>query len=105
MKITIIHVNRHTNLRNRKHNTREPEIAVRNGRSGKADYAHSVDILDAQGNVVASIGSHHDKPLPCGATIWLECKFGVTLHKEANDGTAVLHEGSDQLPEKLDDGA
>ncbi len=89
MKKTIVHVNRHVVLRNKKSKTNEPEIAVRNGRSGKADYAHSVDIVDESGNIVASIGSHRDKPLSCGATIWIECNYPVVIHREADNGHPV----------------
>lgn len=56
---------------------KEPEIAVRKTKSGKAVYKDSVKILDKNGEVVAVLASNKDKPLPCGATIWLECKYDV----------------------------
>ncbi len=77
----IVHVNRHVVLKNRKNGTKEPEIAVRHGKSGQAVYAHSVDILDKDQNTVATI-ARSDTPLSCGARIWIECYYGVQTHDD-----------------------
>ncbi len=87
MKPVIVHVNRHTITKNKKNKANDPAIAVRRSRSAKADYSRTVDILDQDGNVVATIGSHLDNPLPCGATIYIECYHGVRSHNE------TLHDG------------
>lgn len=94
----LVHVNRHTITRNKRNGTNEPDIAVRRGRSSKAEYANSVDILDANGNVVATIGSHRDRPLPCGATVWLECLYGVAMHVESSGDSDLPSDGSGELP-------
>lgn len=74
---TVIHVNRHVVTKNRRNGIHEPPLSVRHGRSGRATYAHRVQIIDAEGNTIASVISRPDKPLKCGATVWIETEAVV----------------------------
>lgn len=72
---TRIHVNQHVIKRNAKTGEREPVITVKQGR--KNTYAHKVTI---QGpcDVVYS----PDKPLGCGAKVWIETDSDVTIDNQ-----------------------
>jgi hypothetical protein len=67
-----IHVNQHKIRANKKHGTNEPVITVKTYKSN--DYAHEVNIL-GESKVVYS----PDKPLSCGARVWIETDAEVTL--------------------------
>lgn len=42
-------------------------------KSGKRNsYAHQANILDKEGNVIASVIYRPDNPLKCGARVWIE---------------------------------
>lgn len=101
-KPTIVHVNRHTINRNKRNDTDEPDMVVRTSRSAKPRYGRSVDVLDKDGNVVATLSSHRDRPLSCGATVWLECKYGVALRGEVRNDDSERTETGRVLPEKSD---
>lgn len=64
-----IHVNKHKIASNLKHGTDDPVITAKTYKSN--DYAKQVDILDEQGNVVASLVQEMDKPLSCGARVYI----------------------------------
>ena len=61
----IIHVNQHVIKSNRKHDKREPVLTVKTYKSN--EYAHEVHI-DGPCSIIYS----PDKPLSCGATVWIE---------------------------------
>lgn len=63
---TIIHVNQHVIHKNKKTGEREPPIAVRKGKYGKSKYTNEF-IIDKIRVIYSP-----DKPLPCGATVWIE---------------------------------
>lgn len=44
--------------------------------------AHSADILDKDGNVVARVIHSPHKPLSCGARVWIESYHGVKTNTE-----------------------
>lgn len=72
---TIIHVNQHVIRSNLKSGDNEPALTVRRGRNGKnAKRAYEV-ILHGPSVVVSS----PDKPLPCGARVWVETHGAVEL--------------------------
>ena len=60
-----IHVNQHIIKSNRKHDKHEPVLTVKTYKSN--DYAHEV-MIDGPCTVVYN----PDKPLSCGATVWIE---------------------------------
>jgi hypothetical protein len=64
-KLSRIHVNKHVIAKNRKHGLNFPPISIKRGKMNI--YAHSVDILGASKVVYSP-----DKPLKCGARLWIE---------------------------------
>ena len=67
-----IHINQHVIKANHKNNERNPVITVKTYKSN--DYAHEVQIL-GESKVVYS----PDKPLSCGAKVWIETDAEVIL--------------------------
>lgn len=67
---SIIHVNQHIIKRNAKTGEREPTLTVKQGR--KNTYASEVRI-DGPSRIVYS----PDKPLSCGAKVWIETESPV----------------------------
>ena len=77
---TIIHVNQHVIKANRKHGTNKPVLTVKTYKSNK--YAHEVTI-DGPSKVIY----RPDKPLSCGAQVWIECDGEVILTTRGSDAT------------------
>lgn len=75
---TIIHVNQHVIRRNAKTGGNEPVLTVKNYKTNT--YAHIVHI-DGPSNVIYS----PDKPLSCGAKVWIETTSPVTIKETQND--------------------
>ena len=69
---TIVHVNQHAIRRNIKAEEREPVLTVKTYKSNT--YAHEVSI-DGPSKVVYS----PDKPLSCGARVWIETESKVEI--------------------------
>ncbi len=67
-----IHINQHKIRSNKKNNTNEPVITVKTSKSN--DYAHEVEI-QGPSKVIYS----PDKPLSCGARVWIETDEKVVL--------------------------
>ena len=67
-----IHINQHKIRSNKKNGTKEPVITVKTSKSN--DYAHEVKI-EGPSKVVYS----PNKPLPCGARVWIETEEKVVL--------------------------
>ncbi len=68
----IIHINQHVIRSNRKTGAREPVITVKTYKSNS--YAKEV-LINGPCRIVYS----PDKPLPCGATVWIETNEDVDL--------------------------
>jgi len=73
-----IHVNQHAIRRNRKNGTSDPVITVKTYKDNR--YCHSVDI-HGPSRVVYS----PDKPLSCGARVWIETDAEISLHTNERD--------------------
>lgn len=71
---TIVHVNQHAIRRNIRAGTKEPVLTVKTYKSNT--YAHEVRI-DGPSMVVYS----PDKPLSCGARVWIETEAEVEILK------------------------
>lgn len=69
---TIIHVNQHAIRRNIKAEVKEPVLTVKTYKSNT--YAHEVDIKGPSKLVYSP-----DKPLSCGARVWLETESEVEI--------------------------
>lgn len=75
---TIIHVNNHKIKSNAKNSENEPVLTCKTHKSN--DYAHEVEII-SNGKVVAKVVYRPDKPLSCGARVWIETQEEVRLIK------------------------
>jgi hypothetical protein len=69
---TIIHVNQHEIKANNKNGTNNPVLTVKTYKSNT--YAHRVKI-NGESEIVYS----PDKPLSCGARVWIETQADVTI--------------------------
>lgn len=69
---TIIHVNQHAVRRNIKAETKEPVLTVKTYKSNT--YAHEVEIAGPSRVVYSP-----DKPLSCGARVWIETESDVEI--------------------------
>ena len=71
---TFIHVNQHVIKSNRKNEVEEPVLTVKTYKSNT--YAHEVNIK-GDSKIVYS----PDKPLSCGAHVWIETQSEVEIVK------------------------
>lgn len=67
---TIVHVNQHVIKANRKTGATRPVLTVKRGK--RNTYAHEAVIVDSLGNELARVVYRPDKPLSCGAHVWIE---------------------------------
>lgn len=67
---TIIHVNQQSIQKNRKNNTQNPVITCKTYKSN--EYADEVIIYGQDGLEAARIVHSPNKPLSCGARVWIE---------------------------------
>ena len=71
---TIIHVNQHNIRKNIKNDNLLPVLTVKTYKSN--DYAHEVEIKGS-----SKIIYRPDKPLSCGARVWIETESEVIVLK------------------------
>lgn len=71
---TIIHVNQHVIKSNRKNGSQDPVLTVKTYKENK--YAHEVEI-----NGPSKVVYSPDKPLSCGAHVWIETQGEVKIIK------------------------
>jgi hypothetical protein len=76
---TIIHVNQHVVKSNIKTGEREPVLTVKTYKTNT--YANEVEIK-GDSKVVYS----HDKPLSCGARVWIETEGEVIIKNQGEQG-------------------
>lgn len=69
---TIIHVNQHVIKANTKNGENNPALTVKTYKSNT--YAHSVEILGP-----STVVHSPDKPLSCGARVWIETESEVVV--------------------------
>lgn len=79
-----IHVNQHKIRSNKKHRENEPVLTCKTSKSN--DYGHEVAIYDDNGNEVARVIYRPNKPLSCGARVWIETKNDVSVFHMDEDG-------------------
>jgi len=68
---TLIHVNQHKIKANAKHGTNEPVLTIKTYKSNR--YAHQATI-----NGPSRVVYRPQKPLSCGAKVWVETEAEVT---------------------------
>lgn len=71
---TRIHVNQH-NIRANSKGADLPVITVKDYRENRK--VNRAEIVGPQGEIVASVVYSPDKPLPCGAKVWIETDLQV----------------------------
>ena len=74
---TIIHVNQHVIKKNRKSGNEDPVLTVKTYKSNT--YGHEAVLFDKEGNEVATVIYRPNKPLPCGAHVWIETQNPVDV--------------------------
>lgn len=87
---TIIHVNQHKIKSNAKNNEREPVLTCKTYKSNS--YGHEAEILDNQGNITAKVIYSPDKPLSCGAKVWIETENPVRVVTETGNQSNPMNE-------------
>jgi hypothetical protein len=73
----IIHVNQHVIKKNSKTGERKPVITCKTYKENT--YGSSVIIKDSSGNEVARVIYSPDKPLSCGAKVWIETNNEIEI--------------------------
>jgi hypothetical protein len=76
-RLKRIHVNQHIIRRNRKESAGEPPLTVKVSRENLR--AHRVEIHGP-----AEVLYSPDRPLPCGATVWIETRSPVAVHLDSD---------------------
>ena len=76
----IIHINQHIIKSNSKNNTNDPVITCKTYKSN--EYANSLEIKDKDNVTIAKLIYSPDKPLSCGAKVWIETEATVVLNNE-----------------------
>tara|TARA_R110000803_G_scaffold45085_2_gene95157 strand:+ start:300 stop:530 length:231 start_codon:yes stop_codon:yes gene_type:complete len=71
---TILHVNQH-NIRANSKGKDLPVLTVKDYKQNRK--CNQALIKDAEGNVVAKLIYRPDKPLSCGAKVWIETELNV----------------------------
>ena len=72
--LTRIHVNQHNIRANRKGGDL-PVITIKDYKHNRK--ANEARVVDAQGQTVCKVVYRPDKPLPCGAKVWIETELEV----------------------------
>jgi len=85
-KIARIHVNQHVIKANAKNGENNPIFTIKQG--GKNTYAHNVKVKGEMELVYSP-----DKPLSCGAKVWIETKGNIEV-----DGEILSAYASDEEP-------
>jgi hypothetical protein len=80
---TIIHVNQHVIKANRKNEVNDPVLTVKTYKENR--YAHEVEVLGPSRIVYSP-----DKPLSCGAHVWIETQSEVVIAPTDEDYLAAL---------------
>lgn len=76
---TIIHVNQSVIRANKKNGVENPVLTCKTYKENI--YAKELEILDESGSVVAKVVYSPDKPLSCGARVWIETHHEVRVTK------------------------
>ena len=73
----IIHINQHKIRSNQKTGDREPVITCKTYKDNT--YGHSVSVMDKDGIEACKIVYSPDKPLSCGARVWIETQNKIKI--------------------------
>jgi len=73
---TRIHINQH-NIRANTKGAKLPVITVKDYKMNRK--TNAAEILDSSGRIIARVIYSPDKPLSCGAKVWIETEHGVNV--------------------------
>jgi len=76
-RIKRIHINQHAIKKNQKHGTQDPVITCKTGKENLK--GRRLIIYDEEGNDLAVVVYRPEKPLSCGARVWIETKMPVSV--------------------------
>tara|TARA_R110001592_G_scaffold325313_1_gene605237 strand:+ start:582 stop:809 length:228 start_codon:yes stop_codon:yes gene_type:complete len=71
---TIIHVNQH-NIKANAKGGKVPVLTVKDYKTNRK--VNRADVVDEHGKIVATVVYSPDKPLSCGAKVWIETQLEV----------------------------
>jgi|TARA_R110002126_G_scaffold5746_7_gene30737 hypothetical protein len=71
---TIIHVNQH-NIKANAKGAKVPVLTVKDYKTNRK--VNRADVVDEHGKIVATVVYSPDKPLSCGAKVWIETQLEV----------------------------
>ena len=98
-KIARIHVNQHVIKANAKNGENNPIFTIKQG--GKNTYAFNVKVKGEMELVYSP-----DKPLSCGAKVWIETRGDIVLDKSSDtkdlSPTKLIASPTSQLVKKID---
>ncbi len=81
---TIIHINQHNIKHNRKPENTDKKAVITVKTYKTTTYANFVSIVDEDGKEIAKVVYSPDKPLSCGAHVWIEADASnVVVHEES----------------------
>jgi hypothetical protein len=80
--IKRIHINKHK-IRANKSKPYKPVISCKTSKENI--YGNNVKILDGDGNVVAEVIYSPDKPLSCGAKVWIETRNQIIVRNSKDE--------------------
>ena len=76
--INRIHVNQHVIRANGKTGDRNPVLTAKSSKGNQK--GNLIQILDKSGEIVACVVYSPDKPLPCGAKVWIETTNPIEIY-------------------------
>ena len=85
---TIIHVNQHVIRANSKNGEENPVLTCKTYKENR--YAKQVEVLDVEGRVVAKIIYSPNKPLSCGARVWIETENEINIIEKSPNSVEIL---------------
>ena len=98
-KIARIHVNQHVIKANAKNGENNPIFTIKQG--GSNTYAHNVKVKGEMELVYSP-----DKPLSCGAKVWIETRGDIVLDKSSDtkdlSPTKLIASPTSHLVKKID---
>ena len=71
---TVIHVNQH-NIKANSKGSELPVVTVKDYKQNRK--ANHAAVIDADGKALVKVVYSPDKPLPCGAKVWIETEMEV----------------------------
>ena len=83
-KKTVVHVNQHFIRANKKDGANRAVLTVKSGKTNR--YAHEVEISGP-----CKIVYRPEKPLSCGARVWIETQADVTLDPATDTKPTKTH--------------